>query len=186
MSSREALLAMQERLARRLQAGPADDSQACWLAVQADGGRYLLPLAQAGEIFPYAPPQRVPYTRGWFLGVAHLRGGLWAAVDLAAFIGDGELVETRAPDRGSGRDLPEFGEEARLVTFHAQLEVNGALRVDRLSGLRGPEDFASSASAPAQSPAWFGLRYSDAQGQVWQVLSLGLLAHDPRFLALAD
>ena len=186
MSSREALLAMQERLARRLQAGPADDGQACWLAVHAGASRYLLPLAQAGEIFPYAPPQRVPYTQTWFLGVAHLRGGLWAAVDLAPFIGDDSQAPAGATDPGLRRASPEVGEEARLVTFHALLEVNGALRVDRLAGLRGPEDFPSSVAPQVPAPAWFGPRYSDAQGQVWQALSLAALARDPRFLSLAD
>ncbi len=186
MSSREALLAMQERLARRLQAGPAEDGQACWLAVHAGASRYLLPLAQAGEIFPYAPPQRVPYTQAWFLGVAHLRGGLWAAVDLAPFIAEDSQAPAGATDPGPRRAAPEVGEEARLVTFHAQLEINGALRVDRLAGLRGPEDFPSSVAPQAPAPAWFGTRYSDAQGQIWQALSLAALARDPRFLSLAD
>lgn len=185
MSSREALLAMQERLARRLQAGPAEDGQACWLAVHAGRHRYLLPLAQAGEIFPYAAPQRVPYTHDWFLGVAHLRGGLWAAVDLAAFVGEEAPSPAGAPGTGPRAGGPQVAEEARLVTFHAQLELNGALRVDRLAGLRGPEDFPSSTSPPAPAPAWFGPRYSDAQGQVWQALSLAALARDPRFLSLA-
>jgi len=156
------------------------------LAVHAGASRYLLPLAQAGEIFPYAPPQRVPYTQAWFLGVAHLRGGLWAAVDLAPFIGDDSQAPAGATDPGLRRAAPEVGEEARLVTFHAQLEVNGALRVDRLAGLRGPEDFPSSVAPQAPAPAWFGTRYRDAQGQIWQALSLAALARDPRFLSLAD
>lgn len=172
LPSREALRAMQDRLARRLQAGASEEGQACWLAVRAAAGRYLLPLAQAGEIFPFAPPQPVPYTRGWFLGVAHLRGGLWAAVDLAAFV--------------AGEGAGAASEDARLVTFHAQLELNGALRVDGLSGLRGPEDFAASAPPPEGAPPWFARRYSDAQGLAWQALCLATLAREPRFLALAD
>jgi twitching motility protein PilI len=128
----------------------------------------------------------VPYTQAWFLGVAHLRGGLWAAIDLAPFIGDDSQAPAGATDPGLRRASPEVGEEARFVTFHAQLEVNGALRVDRLAGLRGPEDFPSSVAPQATVPAWFGTRYSDAQGQIWQSLSLAALARDPRFLSLAD
>ncbi len=170
---------MQERLARRLQAGSADDAKACWLAVQADQGSYLLPLAQAGEIFPYSPPHPVPYTHPWFLGVAHLRGGLWGAVDLAAFVAD-MAPEDRSPHR------PEATEEARLVTFHTHLELNGALRVDRLAGLRGPEDFSASVPPPPGAPAWLAHRYSDAQGRAWQALCLASLAREPRFLSLAE
>ena len=173
MPAREALRAMQERLARRLQAGPAENGQARWLAVRAGGGGYLLPLAQAGEIFPYAPPRQVPYTRGWFLGVAHLRGGLWAAVDLGGFVADA------APDRA------EAEEAARLITFHPGLEVNSALRVDGLAGLRGPQDFAATAPPPPGAPAWFAACYGDTQGRAWQALCLAALAREPRFLALS-
>lgn len=197
---------MQERLARRLQAGPADDAKACWLAVEAAGGRYLLPLAQAGEIFPYSPPHPVPYTRPWFLGVAHLRGGLWGAVDLAAFVageeaqagGRGAASATEAggvtasPGRGEAAGAAEVTErtepteEWRLVTFHAHLELNGALRVDRLAGLRGPDDFAARAPPPPGPPGWLADRYRDAQGQAWQALCLVSLAREPRFLSLAE
>lgn len=190
---------MQERLARRLQAGPADDAKACWLAVWAAGGRYLLPLAQAGEIFPYSPPHPVPYTRPWFLGVAHLRGGLWGAVDLAAFVA-GEQAQAQAHGHRADpatevagtsastglTEVTEATEESRLVTFHAHLELNGALRVDRLAGLRGPDDFAASAPPPPGAPGWLADRYSDAQGQAWQALCLVSLAREPRFLSPAE
>ena len=42
--------------------------------MQAGGLRCLVPLAQAGEIFPWTTVQPVPYTHSWFLGVANLRG----------------------------------------------------------------------------------------------------------------
>jgi hypothetical protein len=51
-------------------------SVAAWLAVQAGGRDYLLPLNQAGEIFPWTGVQPVPYTQAWFLGIANLRGAL--------------------------------------------------------------------------------------------------------------
>ena len=85
MANREALRELQTRLADRLQAARTEGVQASWLAVEAAGVRYLFPLAQAGEIFPFAQPQHVPYTQPWFLGVANLRGGLYGVVDLAAF-----------------------------------------------------------------------------------------------------
>lgn len=191
MSSREALRALQDRLALRLQAAPgeAEGAQARWLAVHAGGARYLVPLAQAGEIFPFAPPHPVPYTQGWFLGVAHLRGGLWAAVDLGAFIAGqaGGADEPGRRDAGGGvtGGGDASGGDARLVTFHALLDVNGALRIDRLAGLRAPEDFSASAPAPEGAPGWFASRYCDDRGEAWQALCLRTLARDPRFLALA-
>src|SRR5205085_11138200 len=86
MANREALRELQSRLASRLQAARTEGVQAGWLAVEAAGGKFLFPLAQSGEIFPFAAPQEVPYTQGWFLGVANLRGGLYGVVDLASFV----------------------------------------------------------------------------------------------------
>ena len=64
-------------LAGRLQAARSEGvSVAAWLAVQAGGRDYLLPLNQAGEIFPWTGVQPVPYTQAWFLGIANLRGAL--------------------------------------------------------------------------------------------------------------
>src|SRR5262245_21723598 len=87
MSNREALRELQSRLASRLQAARSEGVQAGWLAVEAAGRKYLFPLSQAGEIFPIAAAQPVPYTQPWFLGVANLRGGLFGVVDLASYIG---------------------------------------------------------------------------------------------------
>src|SRR6476620_8890532 len=114
MANREALRELQSRLATRMQAARTEGVQASWLAVEAGGARYLFPLAQSGEIFPFAPPQHVPYTQPWFLGVANLRGVLYGVVDLGSVAGGGAPV----PRSDIGRA------EARLVALNAGLEVN--------------------------------------------------------------
>lgn len=174
MANREALRQLQARLADRLQAAHAQGQQAAWLAVEAGGARYLLPLSQAGEIFPYGPPQPVPYTQAWFLGVANLRGELWGVADLAAFI-DG-----RPPAPRSEAALAE----SRLVTLGAVLDVNGALLIDRLTGLRGLDAFAASAPPPEGSPPWFGSVYTDSHGACWQEVNLQALSQQPQFLSI--
>jgi hypothetical protein len=63
MAEREALRDFQRRLADRLQAAPTLAVQAAWLAVEVAGSRYLIPLAQAGEIFPAAPALTVPHSQ---------------------------------------------------------------------------------------------------------------------------
>lgn len=183
MRTRQALRDLQERLALRLRNEGAPSAQACWLAVQAGGCGYLLPLAQAGEIFPCAPAHVVPYTQPWFLGVVHLRGGLWAAVDLAAWVAQAAHTLQRADARPA--QSPDRL-DARLVTLHPSIDVNSALRVDRLAGLRAPEDFPDQAAAPEGAPAWYAQRYADARGETWQALDLQALAQDPAFLTLAD
>src|SRR6478735_822168 len=117
MANREALRELQTRLASRLQAARSEGVQAAWLAVEAAGSKYLFPLNQSGEIFPFAATQGVPYTHPWFLGVANLRGGLFGVVDLASYV--------------SGQAPPPKNElartDSRLVALNSALEVNCAL-----------------------------------------------------------
>ncbi len=125
MANRDALRAFQSRLASRLQAARTTGVAATWLAVEAGEGRYLFPLGHVGEIFPWTPPQPVPYTESWFLGVANLRGGLYGVVQLSAFASGGPA----APAATEAARM-----QSRLVAFNELLEVNCALLVDRLRG----------------------------------------------------
>jgi len=175
MANRDALRELQTRLAERLQAARAQGVQASWLAVEAGGANYLFPLAQSGEIFPLAALQPVPYTRPWFLGVANLRGGLWGVVDMAGYVRDARPQ----PRSDSGRD------QARLITLNPVLEVNCAMLIDRLAGLRGLDSFHASAPPPTDSPAYFGSTYTDPQGACWQEINLQALSQQAQFLSIS-
>jgi twitching motility protein PilI len=132
---------------------------------------YLLPLAQAGEIFGLQPVVPVPHTVRWFLGVANLRGALVGVVDVAALFGQGV----------PGAERPE----ARLVALNPALELPCALLVDRLAGLRSEAMLQREEHTDAQRPAFVGDRYRDAQGRAWQELVLSALALDSTFLRIA-
>jgi twitching motility protein PilI len=175
MANREALRELQSRLASRLQAARTEGVQSAWLAVEAAGQKYLFPLTQSGEIFPFAATQQVPYTKNWFLGVANLRGGLYGVIDLASF------VSGRPPAQRSDAGRAE----SRLVALNAQLEINCALLIDRLAGLRGMDAFTSSNQPPAGSPDYFGSGYTDAAGAHWQEINLQALSQQPQFLSVS-
>jgi twitching motility protein PilI len=175
MANREALRELQSRLASRLQAARTEGVQAGWLAVESAGSKFLFPLAQSGEIFPFTAPQQVPYTQGWFLGVANLRGGLFGVVDLASF------VTGQAP----AQRTDAVRAESRLVALNALLEVNCSLLVDRLAGLRNTDAFVSSNDAPEGSPEYFGSGYTDASGAYWQEINLQALSQQPQFLSIS-
>lgn len=175
MSTREALRVFQSRLADRLQQARAAGTAASWLAVEAGGLRLLFPLQHAGEIFPWQPLQRVPYTQPWFLGVANLRGGLFGVADIGAFVTGGDV-----PVRTEVAQL-----QCRLVALNPLLELNCALVVDRLLGLRNVDAFVASAEPPAGSPPYFGHTYTDAQGGTWQELNLQTLSLQPQFLGVS-
>jgi twitching motility protein PilI len=170
MANREALRELQGRLARRLQAARTAERPAGWLAVEAGGHGFLLPLSEAGEIFQGATLMPVPHTSAWFLGVANLRGTLTGIVDLAVFLGLREAAPGNLHDG------------ARLVAFNPLLELNAALRVDRLAGLRNAEQLSVDAKSDPALPAFAGRRLRDDSGRVWQELRLAMLARDSRFL----
>ena len=177
MANRQALKELQERLARRLTAARSELATASWLAVEAAGQRYLLPLVQSGEIFSWSTVQPVPYTKVWYLGVASLRGGLQGVIDLARLLECPEAPLTHVAERVSS--------ESRLVSLHGALGINAVLLIDRLLGLRNPTMFTAIAENPADAPACFAHRLVDAQGQIWQELNLQALAAQPEFMAIA-
>lgn len=174
MAKKDALRELQSRLAERLQAARSEGVSAAWLAVRIGSGNYLLPLAQSGEIFSLTATASVPYARPWFLGVVNLRGGLYGVVDLARFM-PGSEASTRTEQAWS---------QVRLVTFNAELDVNGALLVDALIGLRRQDAFVRVVPAPEGSPNYFGQRMVDAQEVFWQEINLQLLAQNPEFLTI--
>jgi twitching motility protein PilI len=176
MANRQALRELQTRLAARLQQARTEGVAAGWLAVELAGRRYLLPLAQSGEIFPITSVQKVPYTQEWYMGVANLRGGLFGVVDLASFMSG--MASQRILD-GSIR------EQARLIALNTAMEVNCAVLVDRLGGLRGVADFVSRESIADDSPAYLSAQYIDKAGQTWIELDLQQLASSPQFLSIA-
>lgn len=172
MANREALRELQSRLADRLEAAKTTAVSANWLAVESAGQRLLFPLRQSGEIFSVVGVQPVAYTQPWFLGVANLRGGLFGVVDLGGFI----YAQPAAPVMAGAAN------EARLVAVNQTLGSPCALLVDRLSGLRGHDAFTQSEPPGHQAPVYFGQRYTDAQGQLWQELNLQLLCSQERFI----
>ena len=175
MANRDALRAFQSRLASPLQAARTTGVAATWLAVEAGEGQYLFPRGHAGEIFAWTPPQPVPYTEPWFLGVANLRGGLYGVVQLSAFA-------TGVPGALAATEAARI--QSRRVAFNELLEVNCALLVDRLAGLRGAEAFTASEPPGAEAPAWHGHLFTDAAGERWQEVNLQALSQQPQFLSI--
>lgn len=176
MANRQSLKELQVRLAERLTAARTEASTAAWLAVEASGQRFLIPLVQSGEIFSWTSLQPVPYTKSWYAGVASLRGGLHGVVDL------GLLTQ---PAQSQGRAADRVTSETRLVSLHSALGVNAVLWIDRLLGLRNASMFESLDESAPRAHAWFARRLTDAQGRDWQELDLQALAGDMEFLSIA-
>ena len=175
MANRQALRELHTRLAEKLKTARTQGVSASWLAVEAGGAKYLFPLVQSGEIFPWVSAQAVPYTQFWFIGVGNLRGGLFGVVDLASFL-SGQAPVARS-------ELARV--ESRLLVLNTALEVNCALLIDRLAGLRHPEAFTDFSERAADAPDFFGHSYVDAKGATWQEINLQSLSLLPKFLSIS-
>ena len=175
MANKQALRELQTRLAQRMQQVRSETPGVSWLAVDCGGQGLLLALRQAGEIFNLGAMLPVPHTRPWLSGVVNLRGGVFAVVDLARFLGL----------RRSDAAAPP-ADQARLVAFNTELGINGALLVDRLEGLRHAADMQAETDSADNEPrpSFAPARWRDAAGRIWQEIDLAALARQPQFLAI--
>jgi twitching motility protein PilI len=118
--------------------------------------------------------QPVPYTQAWFVGVANLRGGLFGVVDLASY------VSGQAPTLKNELAYSD----SRLVALNSAFEVNCALLIDKLAGLRRQDAFSDFSEKAPDAPEFFGHQYVDLSGATWQEINLQLLAQQARFLTI--
>lgn len=168
MATRTSLRDYQRELAARLQSADAG-RVVSKLGLQVRGERWLVDLADAGEVIPVPAITPVPLTRPWFKGVASIRGNLVSVVDFGAFVGGGTTVA---------------GEQARLLLFSERFRLGGALLVERSLGLRNPEHLhLASTAGPAPAP-WVKAEYDDEQGARWRELDVAHLVQDAEFLGV--
>lgn len=177
MADKDALHALQTRLAERMEQVRSDQPGRSWLAVRCGGMGVLLPLSQAGEIFEPAAIVSVPHTQPWFIGVVNHRGAICTVVDFACWLG---LSEADARLRRA--------EHHRLVGLNPALGVNGALSIDRLDGLRHESEMTLVDPPPDGAPArpdFAARRWRDVDGGQWQEVDLVELARNAQFLTVA-
>jgi len=142
-----------------------------WLGLACGGHRFLVPLAQSGEIAVPTPVQALPHAKAWVRGVTNLRGELHVVVDLLRWLGWPPM---------DGADAPA----QHFVGWSAHLGVNVVWPVDRLLGLRSADGFVP-APEPLPSPVVRQV-LADAQGNVWYDLDLLALCERADFLDIHD
>jgi twitching motility protein PilI len=165
MARRVSLREFQQDLVRRLNEAAAADAPSARLGVQIGSELWLVRLEEAGEVIPVPPVARVPLTRGWFRGLANIRGNLFSVVDLSAFQGGEPTPQT--PD-------------ARLLLVAERYHLNAALLVNRMLGLRNVQHFEPRGEQGEQ--VWEAGRFVDRDGQVWRELSMNELVYSEGFL----
>ena len=136
------------------------------LGVMAGGRRWLLDLMDTGEVIPVPAIAPVPLTRGWYAGVANVRGNLYSVVDFSAFLGGATAFRS---------------DSSRLLLISDKYRVGCALLIDAIVGLRNPQLFVLATDA-SESAAWIAAHYTDRDKQPWAELAVEGLVQHPDFL----
>lgn len=166
--SRTHLRDFQARLTERLKRASASDV-AARLGLMIGDERYLVDLAEAGEIVPIPEVMTtVPMTCDWLRGLVNMRGVLYAVSDLGRFQGGAATPLTR---------------ESRLLAVASKLNFNAAILVSRMLGLHNVSGMTERELHAPDAP-WKRRRYADAEGRDWIELSLADLVADERFLSV--
>jgi len=167
MAKKGSLREFQAHLAKQL-AGAGERSAAGLLGIQAGGEYWLLSLADSGEIVPLAPLTSVPLTKPWFVGIANIRGSLYAVADFSAF---------------QGREATPQNASSRLLLIGTRHGNNAALLVTRMLGLRNVDALKPAAADP-DAPLWASKAYVDNEGRRWKVLDVAELLADEQFMEI--
>ncbi|MEO9136448.1 MAG: chemotaxis protein CheW [Casimicrobiaceae bacterium] len=164
------LRSFQQELAGRLASKTAAQVESSRLGLASGNERWLIRLADAGEVIAVPPMVTVPLTQKWFLGLANIRGNLYSVIDFPAFLG-------RAPVAAGGL--------ARLILLATRgSEQNAGIVVERVLGLRNLAQFKPVAVA-VPGPSWHLKQWQDDDAGMWQEIDLGKLAQDPAFLQVS-
>ena len=162
-----ALRDFQENLSLRI-ASAAETSQQALLGLEVAGAKWLVDLAEAGEIMPVPTLYPVPLSVSWFKGLANVRGTLFGVTDFAQFQGYAPI---------------HTGGDARLLLVVVRRGSHCAIMVSRLTGMRNRSEFvASELSSTDRTSPWESEVLQDDQGQKWSVLNVEGLLSAPAFL----
>ena len=161
------LRTFQQELASRLATKTTAQVESSRLGLACGDSRWLIRLADAGEVITVPQIVQVPMTQPWFLGVANIRGNLFSIVDFAGYL---------------GFPLAVAATTTRLVLFGPRVgELHAGIVVPRVLGLRNVAELAP-APTPADAAPWYAQRWMDGDGNAWQEIDLAKLARTPAFL----
>ncbi|MDP1592648.1 MAG: chemotaxis protein CheW [Gallionella sp.] len=131
------------------------------LGVQVSGQNYLIEMPDISEVLPLLPLTHVPLTKPWFNGIANVRGTLYCVADLAGFLGKGKASGVASN---------------RLLLVANRYDINAALLVDRVFGLRDTGNWRCDAAQPDC--------YFDEHDTAWHLLNVTALLKQPDFLQI--
>ena len=162
----------QQYILERLQhVSEAQEVNSAWLGVYAGGQRYLVSLHEISEVLLVPEILPVPLTQDWFLGMANVRGNLYAITDMAQFF-------------GIRQQPPALTADSRILLAHDDFDLNAGFLVDGLAGLRNLGEL-KPLGLVADVPDYVTARYEDQQHNQWEALDMARLLGKKEFLQVA-
>lgn len=166
----------QEELLAKIQekeSGDADASNSR-LGVVIGQDFVLVNLTDISEVVPLPECSPVPLTKPWFMGLANIRGNLYAVNDLS-------LLVANSPESSQvGNQIKSS--EARLLLLNDAVLDQAGLLVDRVVGLRQSNLLTARALKSEQAFCYTRLQYEDDQGRIWNELNVQALVDSKVFL----
>ena len=137
-----------------------------YLGVVIGGKNVLVNLQEISETMPIMDIHPVPLVKPWFLGVANVRGVLYAINDLA------QLLENTST---------QISSSARLLLISDSVTNNVAFLVDKLVGLRKLEEMQMGEAMPEDKICLSAQTYQDGENQTWYLLDCDKLVQSKDF-----
>ena len=142
------------------------EAPAGYLGVVIGSKNVLVNLQEISETLPVVDIQRVPIVKPWFLGVANVRGVLYAINDLA------QLLENT---------LTSISSSTRLLLMSDSLTSNVAFVVEKMIGLRNINDMKPHEMQTEDSVCLKAQTYQDDENRVWYMLDCDKLIRSKEF-----
>jgi twitching motility protein PilI len=154
-------------LARLENAKKADaEAPAGYLGVVIGSKNILVSLQEISETLPVLDIQRVPIVKPWFLGVANVRGVLYAINDLALMLENKFTI---------------ISSSARLLLMSDAVTSNVAFVVDKMIGLRKLDEMKLRKESSDESVCLKTQTYQDEENRVWHMLDCDKLVRSKEF-----
>jgi twitching motility protein PilI len=142
------------------------EAPAGYLGVVIGSKNVLVNLQEISETLPIMDIHRVPIVKPWFLGVANVRGVLYAINDLA------QMLENT---------FTSISSNARLLLISDAVTSNVAFVVDKMIGLRKLDEMKPGKETAEENICLKAQTYQDDENRVWYMLDCDKLVRSKEF-----
>lgn len=128
----------------------------------------LISMEEITETLPLMDIYTVPLVKPWFVGMANVRGVLYAINDLGQL-----LFDTKA----------DLTAQSRVILLSNDVATHVGFTVDRLIGLRNIKSMQSVEAKKNKTAGLKRKQYEDENKQLWHLVDFEKLVQSPTFIA---